>query len=97
MSALQSAVSRLERLPYQLNTLPYSNGQVTALTHHIPWFLRGPAEALIGEHCYKVLVYDFNITEVDCLKYALSKGLGFGIVVGGSTLKVPQVSASSLK
>lgn len=41
-----------------------------------------------------MLVYDFNITEVECLKYALSKGLGFGIVVGGSTLKVPQVRSS---
>lgn len=83
MSALQSAVRT--QAHYVLII------QVTALTHHIPWFLRGPAEALIGEHCYKVLVYDFNITEVECLKYALSKGLGFGIVVGGSTLKVPQV------
>ncbi|RSH82675.1 uncharacterized protein EHS24_007669 [Apiotrichum porosum] len=64
---------------------------VTAVTHNIPWFLRVPAEALIGEKCYGVLVYDFNITDVDCLKYALSKGLGFGIVLGGSIVKIPQI------
>jgi mannose-P-dolichol utilization defect protein 1 len=38
-----------------------------------------------------VLVYDFDVTNVDCLKYALSKGLGFGIVLGGGIVKIPQV------
>lgn len=27
-----------------------------------------------------------------CLKYALSKGLGLGIVIGGGIVKIPQVS-----
>lgn len=62
------------------------------MTHNIPWFLRDPATLLIGEKCYKVLVYDFEITNTECLKYALSKGLGFGIVLGGSIVKIPQVN-----
>jgi mannose-P-dolichol utilization defect protein 1 len=53
--------------------------------------LSEPATALIGEKCYNTLIYDFNITDVECLKYALSKGLGFGIVLGGSIVKIPQV------
>lgn len=64
---------------------------MTAITHNIPWFLREPAVALIGPQCYTSLVYDLNVTDVDCLKYALSKGLGFGIVLGGSIVKIPQV------
>lgn len=36
-------------------------------------------------------MYDFNITHVECLKYALSKGLGLGIVLGGAIVKIPQV------
>ncbi|WVQ80225.1 hypothetical protein IAT38_002330 [Cryptococcus sp. DSM 104549] len=64
---------------------------ITAVTQNIPFFLRVPAEALIGEQCYNTLVYEFNITDVDCLKYALSKGLGFGIVVGGGIVKIPQI------
>jgi mannose-P-dolichol utilization defect protein 1 len=62
------------------------------VTHNIPSFLRDPAVALIGEKCYTVLVYDFDITHSECLKYALSKGLGLGIVLGGSIVKIPQVS-----
>lgn len=65
------------------------------MTHNIPWILREPAIALIGAKCYNTLVYDFNITDVECLKYALSKGLGFGIVLGGSIVKIPQVSRST--
>ncbi|KAL0243652.1 hypothetical protein I308_105620 [Cryptococcus tetragattii IND107] len=68
-----------------------ANSLVTAITHNIPFFLRAPAEALIGEGCYNTLVYDFNITDGECLKYALSKGLGFGIVIGGSIVKIPQI------
>lgn len=69
---------------------------MTAITHNIPSFLRDPAVALIGEKCYTVLVYDFDITHSECLKYALSKGLGLGIVLGGSIVKIPQVSYPKL-
>nr|XP_019046931.1 mannose-P-dolichol utilization defect 1 [Kwoniella bestiolae CBS 10118]OCF25861.1 mannose-P-dolichol utilization defect 1 [Kwoniella bestiolae CBS 10118] len=65
--------------------------QVTSITQNIPSFLRQPAEALIGEQCYDILVYNFDITHVECLKYALSKGLGLGIVVGGGIVKIPQI------
>jgi mannose-P-dolichol utilization defect protein 1 len=64
------------------------------VTHNIPSFLRDPAVALIGEKCYGV--YDFDITHSECLKYALSKGLGLGIVLGGSIVKIPQVSSRLL-
>lgn len=71
--------------------MPKLRFQVTSITHHIPGFIRQPAEALIGQKCYTSLVYDFNISDVDCLKYALSKGLGLGIVLGGGIVKIPQV------
>ena len=64
---------------------------MTSVTRHIPYILREPAIALIGERCYTILVYDFDITHTECLKYALSKGLGFGIVIGGGIVKIPQV------
>ncbi|EIW71052.1 hypothetical protein TREMEDRAFT_73172 [Tremella mesenterica DSM 1558] len=64
---------------------------VTTITQNIPLFIRQPAEALIGQRCYSILVYDFDITHVECLKYALSKGLGLGIVLGGAIVKIPQI------
>jgi mannose-P-dolichol utilization defect protein 1 len=46
------------------------------------------------QKCYSSLVENLNVGDVDCLKYSLSKGLGIGIVVGGSIMKVPQLLLS---
>lgn len=46
------------------------------------------------QECYTSLVENLNISDVQCLKYSLSKGLGIGIVVGGSVMKVPQLLLS---
>lgn len=46
------------------------------------------------QECYRTLIYDFDILDGPCLKYALSKGLGLGIVLGGSIVKIPQVRSS---
>lgn len=48
----------------------------------------------ILQKCYSSLVENLNVGDVDCLKYSLSKGLGIGIVVGGSIMKVPQLLLS---
>ncbi|KAI8334423.1 hypothetical protein BC941DRAFT_473005 [Chlamydoabsidia padenii] len=57
----------------------------------LPQPLRDPLAALVGETCYVSLVEDFHITDTACLKYALSKVLGFGIVFGSAIIKVPQM------
>ncbi|KAF9927546.1 hypothetical protein FBU30_003092 [Linnemannia zychae] len=57
----------------------------------LPYFLKAPAVTIIGDKCYTTLIEDLNITDVPCIKYAISKGLGFGIVAGGAIVKVPQI------
>ncbi|KAI8391499.1 uncharacterized protein BYT42DRAFT_509539 [Radiomyces spectabilis] len=57
----------------------------------LPSLLRDPLESLIGEKCYVSLVENLTFTDLACLKYALSKGLGLGIVIGGSIVKIPQI------
>lgn len=47
--------------------------------------------SIVGEECYTSLVEDLHVTDAKCLKYALSKGLGIGIVVGGSIMRLPQL------
>ncbi|KAG9315309.1 hypothetical protein JVU11DRAFT_4448 [Chiua virens] len=64
---------------------------MTTITRNLPWFIADLGTAIVGEKCYTSLVKDLNLGDVDCLKYALSKGLGLGIVVGGSIMKVPQL------
>ncbi|KAG0171833.1 hypothetical protein DFQ28_008588 [Apophysomyces sp. BC1034] len=57
----------------------------------LPGPLRDPLVALVGETCYVSLIEDFNLSDMACIKYALSKALGFGIVLGGSIVKIPQI------
>ncbi|KAG0367002.1 hypothetical protein BC939DRAFT_444621 [Gamsiella multidivaricata] len=57
----------------------------------LPFFIKTPAVAIIGETCYNSLIEDFNYRDVHCIKYGISKGLGLGIVAGGAIVKVPQI------
>ena len=47
-----------------------------------------------SKRCYSSLVENLDFGDVACLKYSLSKGLGVGIVIGGSIMKVPQLLLS---
>ena len=49
----------------------------------------------VPKKCYVTLVENLQFDDVHCLKYALSKGLGIGIVVGGSIVKIPQILLST--
>jgi len=46
---------------------------------------------LIPEHCHDEFFVKFNFLDIPCLKIALTKGLGYSIVVGASIVKVPQI------
>ncbi|KAK7681684.1 hypothetical protein QCA50_015418 [Cerrena zonata] len=74
---------------------------MTAITRNLPWFVKDLGVSIVGQKCYASLVENLDVGDIDCLKYALSKGLGLGIVVGGSIMKVPQLllilSAKSAK
>ncbi|KWU45024.1 mannose-P-dolichol utilization defect 1 protein, partial [Rhodotorula sp. JG-1b] len=62
-----------------------------AITHNLPAVVTEPAVALIGQECYTTLVYNLDLTSSECLKLALSKVLGLGMVAGGAILKLPQI------
>ena len=46
---------------------------------------------LMSPACFESLVINLNFSDAVCLKSAVSKTLGLGIVVGSSLVKVPQV------
>jgi len=62
-----------------------------AITQNLPAIIRDPAIALIGQECYTTLIYNLDFGDTRCLRLALSKVLGVGIVVGGGIVKVPQI------
>jgi mannose-P-dolichol utilization defect protein 1 len=41
--------------------------------------------------CYENVFLGFNFTDIGCFKYALSKALGYGILMGSLMIKVPQI------
>ncbi|XP_077445532.1 mannose-P-dolichol utilization defect 1 protein-like [Stigmatopora argus] len=54
--------------------------------------VKGPLVTyLIPELCYDEFFLNFNFLHVPCLKIALSKGLGLGIILGSVMVKLPQI------
>lgn len=64
---------------------------VQPITHNLPGPIRDLGVSLIGGPCYRTLVLDVDIENVECVKLAVSKGLGIGIVAASSIVKVPQI------
>ena len=82
---------------------------MTSITQHLPWPIKKLGVAIVGQvrrvspvyaladgfqECYGSLVENLHLGDVQCLKLALSKGLGIGIVAGGAIMKVPQILLS---
>lgn len=61
------------------------------LTQNLPTPIRTTATQLLGDSCYRSLVHNLNFRDIDCLKLALSKVLGVGIVSASAVVKVPQL------
>ncbi|KAI7221643.1 mannose-P-dolichol utilization defect 1 protein [Hortaea werneckii] len=61
------------------------------LTHNLPTPITNAATQLLGDSCYRSLVHNINITDTVCLKLAISKALGIGIIGASSIVKIPQL------
>ncbi|KAI1205611.1 mannose-P-dolichol utilization defect 1 protein [Annulohypoxylon truncatum] len=61
------------------------------ITNALPTPIRDLGVSIIGDTCYKTLVLQLNPTDPECLKLAISKGLGIGIIGASSIVKVPQI------
>lgn len=61
------------------------------ITHALPAPIHELGTSIIGDVCYKTLVLDINLESTECLKLAISKGLGLGIIAASSIVKIPQI------
>jgi mannose-P-dolichol utilization defect protein 1 len=61
------------------------------ITHNLPAPIRDLGVSLLGKTCYKTLLLDIDPSQTECLKLAISKGLGVGIIATSSIVKVPQI------
>jgi hypothetical protein len=64
---------------------------IQPVTHNLPKPIADLGTSLIGETCYKTLLLDIDPSHTECLKLAISKGLGIGIIGASSIVKVPQL------
>ncbi|CAO1636929.1 unnamed protein product [Parajaminaea phylloscopi] len=62
-----------------------------SVTRNLPPFVRDAGVAILGGECYTTLIYNVDLSSSYCLRLFVSKGLGIGIVVFGSLLKIPQI------
>lgn len=51
-------------------------------TQNIKWYI-------FREDCFESIVHKFDFTNIDCIKFAISKAIGYGIIAGSAILKVP--------
>ncbi|KAI9472460.1 MAG: hypothetical protein EXX96DRAFT_357182 [Benjaminiella poitrasii] len=57
-----------------------------------PSIISSPMVQLLSETCYVSLFEEFHLfSDLACIKLAISKALGLGIVVGGAIVKIPQI------
>ncbi|KAF8856058.1 polyketide synthase [Acephala macrosclerotiorum] len=61
------------------------------ITHNLPTPIHDLGVSIIGETCYKTLLLDIDLESTECIKLAISKGLGIGIIAASSIVKVPQI------
>lgn len=61
------------------------------ITHNLPSPISDAAGQLLGDSCYRSLVHNINISDTTCLKLAISKALGIGIIGASSIVKIPQL------
>ncbi|GAO13760.1 uncharacterized protein UV8b_01594 [Ustilaginoidea virens] len=64
---------------------------VQPITRNLPTPIRDLGVSIVGEECYQALVLDVDVENTECVKYAVSKGLGIGIIAASSVVKVPQI------
>ncbi|PWN92232.1 hypothetical protein FA10DRAFT_259461 [Acaromyces ingoldii] len=70
--------------------MPGLQGALQVVTHSLPLPIQQLGTAILGETCYTTLIHDVSPTSA-CLRLFLSKGLGLGIILFGSILKLPQI------
>ena len=64
---------------------------IQPLTQNLPQPIADIGISLLGPTCYKTLIYNVDLTATECVKLAVSKGLGIGIIGASSIVKIPQL------
>lgn len=61
------------------------------MTTAVTYFFTPLVLLIIPEHCHDEFFDKFNFFDVPCLKIAISKALGYAVILGAVVVKVPQI------
>jgi mannose-P-dolichol utilization defect protein 1 len=61
------------------------------VTQNLPQPIADIGISLLGPTCYETLIYNVDLSATECVKLAVSKGLGIGIIGASSIVKIPQL------
>lgn len=61
------------------------------VTQNLPSPICDLGISILGDVCYQKLIHDIDPSSSECLKLAVSKGLGIGIIAAASVVKIPQI------
>ncbi|CBX95131.1 hypothetical protein IAQ61_009762 [Plenodomus lingam] len=64
---------------------------IQPITHNLPQPIANLGTSLLGPKCYQTLIYNVDLSATSCVKLAISKGLGIGIIGASSIVKIPQL------
>ncbi|KAJ4374145.1 hypothetical protein N0V83_002886 [Neocucurbitaria cava] len=64
---------------------------IQPITHNLPKPIADLGTSLLGPKCYKTLIHNIDLSSTECVKLAVSKGLGIGIIGASSIVKIPQL------
>ena len=73
------------------NTMDALQQTLRPVLRSLPAPIHSGAIALLGRQCHRKLLLDADLRAQACLKLAISKVLGLGIVVGSAGVKLPQI------
>ena len=69
----------------------FSESYVSAGIGYQIEYMKRAITAMIGDKCYQTFFWEGNFIDVPCLKYSISKALGYGIMIGSGIMKMPQI------
>lgn len=75
----------------QSPTMDALRSVIQPITHNLPKPIADLGTSLLGPKCYKTLIHNIDLSSSECVKLAVSKGLGIGIIGASSIVKIPQL------
>ncbi|KFZ16788.1 hypothetical protein V502_04904 [Pseudogymnoascus sp. VKM F-4520 (FW-2644)] len=77
--------------PHTVISMDSVRAALQPITHNLPAPIRELGVSILGRQCYDTLLLEIDPTATECIKLAISKGLGIGIIGASSIVKVPQI------